>query len=274
MQLWCSAQGVAWTWAWQAYPGVWVFIALLAVAYVRLTRHARRAPHEATGGAVWFGTGLALLWLALDWPVGALGAYMASIHMVQFILIGLAAPVFLLLGVPRAAFQRLLESSLLGRVLEVATRPLPAFAVFTTIMIGTHLPVTTDSLMVSQLGSFVIDMAWLTGGVLFWWPIVAPLPVRPLMSPAMKMGYLVGATMVMVAPGAMITFSDLPLYRVYELAPPVEGFRTLQEQWLAGLIMKLGGMVVMWTAISILFYRWNREEVADLRRDRAAERTA
>jgi cytochrome c oxidase assembly factor CtaG len=274
MQLWCSSQGVAWTWGWQAYPGVWVFIALLAMGYVRATRRAPRAPHETSGAPVWFGAGLALLWLALDWPVGALGAYLASVHMVQFILIGLVAPVFLLLGIPRAAVQTVLERRIPGRLLEFVTRPLPAFAAFTAIMIGTHLPVTTDALMVSQLGSFAIDMAWLVGGVLFWWPIVVALPARPLMSPPMKMGYLVGATMVMVAPGAMITFSDLPLYGVYEMAPPVAGFRTLQEQWLAGLIMKLGGTVVLWTAISILFYRWNRAEVADLRRGRAAQRPA
>lgn len=274
MQLWCSAQGVAWTWQWQAYPGVWVFIALLAAGYLRLARGAGRAPGEAAGSPMWFGVGLALLWLALDWPVGALGAYLASVHMVQFILIGLAAPAFILLGTPRAAFRRVLDRPVAGRVLELATRPLPAFAAFATVMIGTHLPVTTDSLMVSQLGSFAIDLAWLSAGLLFWWPVLAPLPERSLMSPPMKMGYLIGATMAMVAPGAMITFSDLPLYRVYEMAPPVEGLRTLQEQWLAGLIMKLGGTVIMWTAVAILFYRWNRAEVAELRRGRATERHA
>jgi hypothetical protein len=63
------ATGQPWTWAW-GYPGVWLFVALLAVLYLRGIRRAaeprpprppsllRRPPHRL---------------LALDWPIGPLG---------------------------------------------------------------------------------------------------------------------------------------------------------------------------------------------------------
>ena len=31
---WCSARDVAWTWSWQAYPGVWLLVAAVGSAYV------------------------------------------------------------------------------------------------------------------------------------------------------------------------------------------------------------------------------------------------
>src|SRR5690606_22366096 len=55
-----------------------------------------------------FGAAVACLWLVLDWPVGALGAgYLASVHMVQFLVIVLAVPPLLLYGVPAQAYRRL-----------------------------------------------------------------------------------------------------------------------------------------------------------------------
>ena len=30
MTWWCAASSEPWSWAWRAYPGVWLFIALLA----------------------------------------------------------------------------------------------------------------------------------------------------------------------------------------------------------------------------------------------------
>jgi hypothetical protein len=75
VSFWCSATGVAWTWQWRAYPGVWLFIILMAFgmwAWNRAGgRAAGRAPrpvHPAFVG------GLIVLWLSLDWPIGALGA--------------------------------------------------------------------------------------------------------------------------------------------------------------------------------------------------------
>jgi len=32
LQWWCSATGIAWTWSWRAYPGVWIMILVLGLA--------------------------------------------------------------------------------------------------------------------------------------------------------------------------------------------------------------------------------------------------
>jgi cytochrome c oxidase assembly factor CtaG/copper(I)-binding protein len=262
VQWWCAAQGVPWSWRWQAYPGVWLF-ALLLVGLFRLAR--RRWPEsDRPGFRAWmFGLGVAALWIALDWPVGALGAgYLASVHMVQYLLIALVAPPLLLIGLPRG-FYRALNSGRLGLPLRIVSHPIAAIILFVAVMAWTHWPPVVDTLMVSQAGSFLLDFVWLLSGLVFWWPVVAPEPARSWLHEPGKVGYLIVATLVNTGVFAYLTFSPLPLYSTYELAPPVTGLSTRDDQLLAGLLMKMGGAVVLWTAISILFFRWVRRSERD-----------
>lgn len=257
MQWWCAAQGVPWTWGWQPYPGVWLFVLALAGLF-RLLR--RRFPEEDRPGfrAWMYGLGVAALWIALDWPVGALGAgYLASVHMVQYLLIALIAPPLLLVGLPRGLYAAL-DRGVSGRVLAVLSHPLAAMALFVGIMAWTHWPPVVDTLMVTQAGSFLLDLLWLFSGLAFWWPVAAPRPDRAWLQEGGKVAYLIVATLVNTGVFAYLTFSPLPLYATYELAPPVTGLSTRDDQLLAGLFMKMGGAVILWTAITILFFRWYR----------------
>ena len=274
MQWWCAARGSAWTWSWQAYPGVWLFVLAIGLAYWRFFGLGRRltarhggahAERTAAGRGVpprgwpgWFLAGLLCLWLGLDWPIGALGAgYLASVHMLQFVLIALVAPPLILLGVPAGRPE--LRAGSRG-LLRMATHPLIALVLFNLVIIFTHLPSVVDSLMASQLGSFLIDMVWLTGGVVFWWPIILDSPARPGFGNPMKIGYLILATIVNTGTFLYLTFSELPIYSTYELAPPVYGISARDDQTMAGLLMKVGTAAVLWTAIGVLFYLWYRED--------------
>lgn len=254
MQWWCAAQGVPWEWSWRPYPGVWAFLGLLALAYVGLRRRA--AGDRAGRRRAAFVAGWVLLWIALDWPVGALGAgYLASVHMVQFLLIALAAPPLLLYALPPSGLRRLPEQGPLERALRTATHPALTILLFHTIVVATHWPSAVDRLMASQAGSFLLDLAWLVGGLLFWWPVVCPVPKRRFPYPA-KIGYLILATVLGTAPFLFLTLAELPFYATYELAPPVAGISARQDQRIAGILMKLGGGAVLWTAITVLFFRW------------------
>lgn len=260
MRWWCSAQGVPWTWTFQAYPGVWLFILLLAVGYALLVRGF--GPSErGERGTVPFVAGLGLLWLALDWPLGALAAgYLASVHMIQFLIVALVAPPLLLLGIPRSALESAERATVAGTVLRLATIPLIALILFNLIVVLTHWPRVVDGLMGTQTGAFLIDVAWLIAGAIFWWPIICPIPERPGFTPALKIGYLILNTIAMSGPFLYLTFSRWPVYATYELAPPIEGISKRSDQQIAGILMKIGGAIVMWTAITILFFKWYQEE--------------
>jgi putative membrane protein len=272
MQWWCAAQNVAWTWTWRAYPGVWLFVFAIAMAYVAIRRRAAAAGIAAERRrTVSFLTGLLLLWVALDWPVGALGAgYLASLHMLQFLVLAMIAPPLLLWGLdPRALAGAVPGARVRARrVLELASHPLAALIFFTAVLMATHLPVVTDRLMPTQWGAFLIDFVWLLAGVLYWWPVLQPAPHREWLTRPVKIAYLFAAMVAMTAPGAMITFSDMPIYATYELAPPIPGVSAIDDQRIAGIGMRFGGSLVLWIAISILFFRWSRDEERRLGEER------
>jgi putative membrane protein len=254
MQWWCAAQGIPWTWSWQPYPGVWAFCLGLAAIWARM-RVRWPGAEETKGRAAIFLAGVATLWIALDWPVGALGAgYLASVHMVQYLLIALVAPPLLLIGTPRGAYAALVSGPL-GGFVRTLTHPIVSMTTFVSIMGVTHWPWLVDTWMATQLGSFGLDLLWLFSGIVFWWPVSAPAPARDWLTDGTRIGYLIIATLVNTGVFAYLAFTELPLYATYELAPPVGTISSRDDQLVAGLLMKVGGAPIIWTAITILFFR-------------------
>ncbi|MBV6522512.1 MAG: hypothetical protein MNPFHGCM_02660 [Gemmatimonadaceae bacterium] len=263
MQFWCAASGTAWTWTWRPYPGVWLFVGLLAFAVLRWNRAgARRSGKTASPIPPRFFVGLGVLWLALDWPIGALGAgYLASVHMLQFLLIALVAPPLLLRGPSADAIAMIPSRRLLGPVLQRLTTPVTALIVFSTIVLLTHLPAIVDALMVSQPGSFAIDMAWILAGLLFWWPVVRDVPAHRFPPPA-RIGYVVLGMMfspVMFGLVGFLVYSTTPLYGVFELAPPLAGISSRADHQTAGVLMSVGGAFIAFVSLSIIFFKWTKE---------------
>jgi len=267
IQWWCAAQTAPWTWTWRAYPGVWLLVLSIGAAYwltVRRVGASPDAPPPDRRHVRWFVAGLVTLWVALDWPVGALGAgYLAAVHMVQYLLIAIVAPPMLLKGIPPFVIDRLRGGGF-ERVLRLLTHPLVAFGLFNVVLVFTHLPATVDTWMRSQVGSFGIDMLWLFAGLVFWWPVIVPVPEREWFSAPLKMGYLFLTMVSNTLPFAVLTYAELPFYSIYELSPPFPGLSARGDQQIAGILMKVGGAVILWTVITVMFFRWyNEEERAD-----------
>lgn len=265
MSWWCSAQGTAWTWEWRAYPGVWLFILLLAAAVWHWNRRAAAAAGEpAPPVHPAFVAGLFVLWLALDWPVGALGAgYLASVHMVQFLLMSLVAPPLLLLGPSARALALLERDTAVAGLVRRLLRPAAALILFNAVVLLTHLPTAVDTLMTTQWGSMAIDLAWIAAGVVFWWPVVLDGPARTRFAPPLKIGYLVLGIMfspIMFGLVGFLVYSDTPLYGVFELAPPLPGISARADHQLAGVLMSVGGAAIAFVAISVIFFRWSKAE--------------
>ena len=48
--------------------------------------------------------------------------------------------------------------------------------------------------------------------------------------------------------------------KYYEHVPHLFGLSTLEDQQLAGLIMKIGAGLLLWAIIAVVFFRWAAEE--------------
>ena len=266
MQWWCSSQSVAWDWTWRPYAGVWILVIATATAYgLHLRALARRQGPAAAGAGtrhlVLFGLGLMWLWAALDWPLGTLGSsYLASVHMVQFLMVALLAPPLLLLGLPPGTYDLLRHSPRLHGAIDSVTHPVAAFFIFNIVMSVSHWPSVVDALMTTQLGSFALDMSWLVSGLIFWWPLVCPVPERPKFPFLMKIVYLGLNVVLLRPPFVILVYSKFPVYATYELAPPIAGTSALDDQQLAGVIMKVGSAWIMLVAMTVMFVMWHRAQ--------------
>ncbi|HEY3286457.1 MAG TPA: cytochrome c oxidase assembly protein [Gemmatimonadaceae bacterium] len=257
MQWWCSASGKPWTWEPQYYPGVWLMVAVLAIAYHTLSRRGRTMGESRL--VYWGGwTGVGLVWQVLDWPLGPLAAgYLSSAHAVQFVALALVTPPLLLLATRRPLAAAIPASGATRRVLAVLSQPLIAAVVFNLVAITTHVPAVVDLLMPSQAGAFVIDMLWLAGGLVLWWPIVVDAPTRPWFSMPVRVLYLFLSTLVHTGIAMVMLIRDFPMYGIYELAPPWPAWSPLEDQHLAGGVMELAGAAVIFGIITVMFFRWS-----------------
>jgi len=259
MQWWCAALGEQWTWTWRAYPGVWLFV-LAVVAGFGWLAGGRGGVRASRGERAALIVGAITLWLSLDWPLGPIAAgYLASAHALQFLIITMFTAPMLLLGSRSGFVARLAASSPSPAAVtagRLAVYPLVAALVFNAVVAATHVPSVVDALMPRPSGAFVVDAAWLAGGIIFWWPVIMPAPVYRRFGPPLKILYLLIGTLFHTVIGMVMLSSEFPMYGIYELAPPILAVPVRADQQLAGGIMELGVFGAIVIASAVLFFRW------------------
>ena len=263
MRFWCSQLFEPWSWVPRPYLGVWGVIVLAAVHRHRAVRRGRELGHPdpTTRQTWWFWLALATFWLASDWPVGTLGAgYLAWVHMMQYMIYTLITGPLVLIAIPDWRFREIVERWRIENAVRFLSRPLPAAIIANVILISTHAPLSVDNLRSTQIGSFTLDVIWIVGGILLWLPVVNPVAEWRTPSIPMRMIYLfMAAQLLPMVPGGFLTFASSPLYSTYELAPRI-GVDPLADQQIAGAIMKVGSLPVIWTVIAVLWVHWAKRD--------------
>ena len=236
----------------------------IAVGYVyglrRLAqRYAPKGEPAVTGRQIaWFVSGLVLLIGVEGWPIHDIGeGSLLSVHMFEHLVIGLIVPPMLLKGTPWWLL-RLLVMPILP-LLRVLTKPVVALILFNGTLAFMHAPAMVDLSLRNEFAHFLIHASLIVTSTLMWWPVLGPIPDLPKLPPFMAMGYLFVQSLVPTIPASFLTFGDRPLYHIYETLPRLWGVSALDDQVIAGLIMKVGGGLILWTAITVIFFKWAGE---------------
>src|SRR5262245_44800075 len=110
---------------WSLPPAVTFGCELLAIVYLRGWWLLRQAcvPFVPAWRAVAFLSGLSTTWIALASPIDALNAAVLTAHMLQHMLLIMAAPALILLGAPLVPMVCGLSSVGLRRVARISTWP-------------------------------------------------------------------------------------------------------------------------------------------------------
>ena len=258
-----------------AHPDVWLLIAVLLGGYFAALRYL--GPKQVPPGReivskrqrTLYLLGVAALWVGADWPVHDLSeGYLFSVHMMQHTIFSFVAPPLLLMGMPQWLLRTLLAPRWLNRIVRRLTRPLLAFAIFNVVIAVTHWGTVVDASIRSGPVHLSLHTLLVTASLLMWWPVVAPLPEMSKLTVPGKMLYLFGQSILPTVPASFLTFATEPIYRAYEDFPRLWGIGVVTDQRMAGLFMKVGGGLLLWTIIAVMFFKWSsaqeRREVEEI----------
>jgi putative membrane protein len=253
--------------SWQPHPDVLLLVGLLVAGYaIALTRVG---PRTLPPGAEvvtrfqvsCFGLGAFAILLAADWPMHDLAeGYLYSVHMVQHLTFTMIAAPLLLLGTPGWLARWLLSPRWLFRSVRWMSRFIPALILFNLIIVLVHWPAMVDLTLRSGWAHLIAHAILLLSAFIVWMPIVSPLPEIPRLVAPLQMAFLFLQAVVPTIPASFLTFGSRPLYRRYESLPKLWGISALDDQLIAGLIMKIGAGLLLWALIAVIFFRWAAAE--------------
>ena len=246
---------------WNAHLEVVALCVLLEAAYLYAVTYLR--PRFSDAGRVkrsqitLFTLGVLTLYTATGSPLHDLAeTYLLTAHMLQHLLLTLVAAPLLLAGVPGWLWQAILRTPGAMPVARVVTRPVVAFAVFNASLLLFHLPPTID-LQLRVHGFHLFAHGALTAsGLLMWWPILSPLKELPRLSEPLQIGYLFLQSLLPAIMASFITFSESAAYSFYEEAPRIWNLTAVDDQQIAGGLMKLMGTTILWSYMTVVFFRW------------------
>jgi putative membrane protein len=225
-------------------------------------RPAVRGGRAVTGRQVlWFTLGVLALAAVSLWPVHDLAEdALLSVHMTQHLVISMVAPPLLLLGMPPWLLRRILAPRPLAWAVRHLARPFVALVLFNAVIVLSHWPLVVDITLRSEAAHFVAHAVLFGSATLMWWPVVDPLPEMPGLSYPGRMLYLFLQSIVPTVPASFLTFGSTVIYRAYAEAGRALGIDALNDQRIAGLIMKLVGGAILWGVIAGIFFRWFAQE--------------
>ncbi len=136
----------------------WVILVAVATGYLALTRggnwHATRRQRVCELG------GLLLIGIVLGWPIGDLATHWSLLALVvQRLVLTLAVPPLLLLGLPPALITRASEPAPIDAVVRTLVRPPVAVAVVTITAVASLSVAAVDAQASSAAARGALDLA-------------------------------------------------------------------------------------------------------------------
>ena len=258
---------------------------MLLLGYGLLAWRLWRASGRFDGrAAIAWVLGLLVVLVALQSPLDAVaGERLLSAHMLQHGLLMSVAPLLLLLGlyprlvVPftRPVVRPLLRNHRTHALLRVASMPALALGVWLAVLYAWHVPALYELALRNETVHVVEHLFFVNVGLLFWLPVIQPVPALVRMSLPAKLAYLAAGQVGTACLAAALIWGPL-LYPFYDASRALWGLSAAADQRIAGLTMMVVDMLVALSAAGWVVFRAlataERRERARSKLSPAAER--
>ncbi len=246
-----------------AHVDVWLIFGSITAAYfISIRRHERSTGEVTEKRRIrFFVAGMAVMWIAADWPIHDLAEnYLFSVHMLQHMMFSMVAVPLQVSGMPAWMWRKLISPAPIHRAWAFLTKPLVAMIGFNGFLLFMHWPAVVEASVTSGIFHFSLHVLLVGWSAVMWWPIFSPLAELPPLRAPGQMVYLFMQSLTPTIPASFLTFGTKPLYPIYATFPRIWGFSAINDQQIAGLIMKLVGGIILWIMAGVVFFHWYERE--------------
>jgi putative membrane protein len=238
----------------------WVSAGLILAALIYLNGWVRVRRLDRDRVQVWrassFILGLFLIGVAIGSPLSTLDHESLTAHMIQHLLLMTFAPPLILLGtvktllygLPHRLVQAMghsFQSTGVPQVWSALTHPAICWLGAASTLVAWHIPALFVLGLRSQMWHGIEQASFLGTGLLFWWPVVQPLPSSLKWPESSILLYLFLATLPCDILSGFLVFCDRVVYPVFLSSPQSFGLSALEDQQCAGALM--------WTCVTIVY---------------------
>ena len=246
--------------AFQWHPEVWLLVGFLTVAYIYMVRVigpkavAPGQPVVSRANIVTFVMAMLTLWFASDWPLHDISEeYLYSAHMVQHMALSYFVPPLALMATPTWLARVLLGNGRLYRTVKWFAHPIVAGVLFNASVMILHIPLLVNESVQNGPLHYLLHVMVVSTSLLMWMPVCGPVPEFRI-GVAGAMIYLFLQSVVPTVPAAWLTFAEGVVYQAYDKPLRLWGISVVDDQQLAGAIMKTAGGLFLWAIVIYLFF--------------------
>lgn len=236
--------------SWQPAPLVLVSCLFAGGLYaIGIVRRPRRWPARRT---LAFALGLLTIVGALDCGLDVYADRLASVHMVQHLvltiiaapLLAAGAPLRLALGATGRSTRTALVHVLASCPARMLSRPLGSWLLFVGVIVGWHLSPLYDLAIRHALLHDLEHVLLLAAAMLFWAQVVGADPLPHSLGAVGRLLYLLAAMPAMSVIGIWLLVPGTLRYPAYAAPARALGVSPLHDQHVAGMIMWGGDAVL------------------------------
>lgn len=246
--------------AFQWHPEVWLLVGFLTGAYVYMVRVIgpkavpEGQPVLTRTNKITFVAAMITLWAASDWPLHDISEeYLYSAHMVQHMALSYFVPPLALMATPTWLARVLLGDGRVYRTVKWFTHPVVAGVLFNGAVMILHIPMLVNASVENGPLHYLLHVMVVTTSLLMWMPVCGPVPEFRI-GVAGTMIYLFLQSVVPTVPAAWLTFAEGVVYDAYDKPLRLWGISVVDDQQLAGAIMKTAGGLFLWGIVIYLFF--------------------
>lgn len=249
----------------EAHIDVWLIAGLWCGAYwlafVRVAPRLGRPTRPTTTQLSSHICAVLIFLIGSLWPVHDVSEQsLYLVHMVQHLAFINVMALFIVMSIPSWLARWILARRYILPVVRKATRFIPATILFNLLIVFFHWPAFVTLTVNNGFVHFLAHLVMVLSFVIIWMVIVSPAPEIRRPTPLIQMLFLFLQSVIPTIPASFLTFGTEPLYKVYVDLPKLFSLSALEDQRIAGLVMKLGSGLLIWGVIAVIFFQWSASE--------------